>query len=77
MIYNLFLEVISTVSKLSKTCALRLTKDKLFFILTERLISGGISLWCELSRVRFSGLHVLHESSRKHPCFSIQYGILG
>lgn len=48
-----FTRVISTISKLTKTCVLRLTPDNLFFVLSEKVANGGVSLWCELSQVNF------------------------
>ncbi|TKS87325.1 Checkpoint protein HUS1 [Collichthys lucidus] len=42
--------VISTISKLTKTCVLRLTADNLFFVLSGKVANGGVSMWCELSQ---------------------------
>ena len=39
------------VAKLSKTCVLRLTASKFYFILTENQLHGGTNLWCELPQV--------------------------
>lgn len=50
---NHFTRVITTISKLTKTCVLRLTPDNLFFILSEKVANGGVSMWCELSQVNF------------------------
>lgn len=46
------LGVITTISKLTKTCVLRLTPDNLFFIMSSKVVNGGVSMWCELSQVR-------------------------
>lgn len=43
--------VITTISKLTKTCVLRLTPDHLFFVLSGKVANGGVSMWCELSQV--------------------------
>ncbi len=44
--------VITTISKLTKMCVLRLTPDNLFFVLSGKVANGGVSMWCELSQVR-------------------------
>lgn len=44
--------VITTISKLTKTCVLRLTPDNLFFVMCSKVANGGVSMWCELSQVR-------------------------
>ncbi|KAJ7322741.1 hypothetical protein JRQ81_019028 [Phrynocephalus forsythii] len=48
-----FTRVINTVAKLAKTCMLRLTVDKLYFILSDKVANGGISMWCELNQGSF------------------------
>ncbi|KAM9163397.1 checkpoint protein HUS1 isoform X2 [Mauremys mutica] len=48
---NHFTRVINTIAKLAKTCTLRLTVDKLYFILTDKVANGGVSMWCELSQM--------------------------
>ncbi|XP_056100534.1 checkpoint protein HUS1 isoform X3 [Rhinichthys klamathensis goyatoka] len=50
---NHFTRVVNTVSKLSKACVLRLTCDHLFFVLSGKVASGGVSMWCELAQVNF------------------------
>ncbi|XP_019749445.1 checkpoint protein HUS1 [Hippocampus comes] len=47
---NHFTRVVSTISKLTKTCALRLTPDHLFFVLCGKVASGGVAMWCELAQ---------------------------
>ncbi|KAL8165734.1 UNVERIFIED_CONTAM: DNA damage checkpoint control protein, partial [Gekko kuhli] len=44
---------IHTIAKLTKTCALRLTVDKLYFILSDKVANGGVGMWCELSQGSF------------------------
>ncbi len=39
------------MTKLAKDCTLRLTTTKLYFILSERVVTGGVSIWCELAQV--------------------------
>lgn len=43
--------VIGTISKLTKSCILRLTPQHLFFVLSGKVTNGGVSMWCELSQV--------------------------
>lgn len=43
--------VITTISKLTKTCVLRLTPDNLFFVLSGKVANGGVGMWCELPQV--------------------------
>ncbi|XP_058036461.1 checkpoint protein HUS1 [Ahaetulla prasina] len=50
---NHFSRVISTIAKLAKTCILRLTLDKLYFILSDKVANGGVSMWCELNQMNF------------------------
>ncbi|XP_037135654.1 checkpoint protein HUS1 isoform X1 [Syngnathus acus] len=45
-----FTRVVSTISKLTKTCVLRLTPDHLFFILCGSVANGGVAMWCELAQ---------------------------
>lgn len=39
------------IAKLAKTCTLRISPDKLNFILSDKVASGGVSMWCELDQV--------------------------
>ncbi|XP_043081761.1 checkpoint protein HUS1 isoform X3 [Puntigrus tetrazona] len=50
---NHFTRVVNTVSRLTKVCVLRLTGDHLFFVLSGRVATGGVSMWCELSQGNF------------------------
>ena len=43
--------VLGTISRMAKTCALRMTPTKLYFILTDSNAVGGVSIWCELTQV--------------------------
>lgn len=43
--------VSNMIAKLAKTCTLRISPDKLNFILSDKLASGGVSMWCELEQV--------------------------
>lgn len=42
--------VIATVSHMTKSCALRLTPEKLYFILNDSAAQGGVTVWCELNQ---------------------------
>ncbi|XP_043832541.1 checkpoint protein HUS1 isoform X2 [Dromiciops gliroides] len=50
---NHFTRVSNTISKLAKTCTLRLSPDKLYFILSDKVANGGVSMWCELGQGNF------------------------
>ncbi|XP_010706521.1 checkpoint protein HUS1 [Meleagris gallopavo] len=50
---NHFSRVINTIAKLAKSCTLRLTASKLYFILSDRVANGGVSMWCELCQGNF------------------------
>uniref|UniRef100_A0A2K6LVI9 HUS1 checkpoint clamp component n=1 Tax=Rhinopithecus bieti TaxID=61621 RepID=A0A2K6LVI9_RHIBE len=41
------------IAKLAKTCTLRISPDKLNFILCDKLANGGVSMWCELEQENF------------------------
>jgi len=48
-----FTRVLSTISKIVKECALRLTLTKMYFILCEGVANGGVSIWCEMAQAHF------------------------
>jgi len=49
-----FYNVLTTLAKLSKSCVLRLTKDKVYFIVKEAVNSDGFpSVWCDLNPDHF------------------------
>ncbi|KFO89480.1 Checkpoint protein HUS1 [Buceros rhinoceros silvestris] len=48
---NHFSRVINTIAKLAKTCTLRLTVSKLYFILNDKVANGGVSMWCDLCQM--------------------------
>ncbi|XP_030625436.1 checkpoint protein HUS1 [Chanos chanos] len=50
---NHFTRVVNTIAKLTKSCVLRLTADNLYFVLSGKVASGGVSMWCELLQVNF------------------------
>ncbi|XP_021033135.1 checkpoint protein HUS1 isoform X2 [Mus caroli] len=50
---NHFTRVSNMIAKLAKTCTLRISPEKLNFILCDKLASGGVSMWCELEQENF------------------------
>ncbi|XP_029445691.1 checkpoint protein HUS1 isoform X2 [Rhinatrema bivittatum] len=46
-----FTRIVNTITKLTKACTLRLTDDKLYFILSDKVANGGVSMWCELQQM--------------------------
>ncbi|EHB03958.1 Checkpoint protein HUS1 [Heterocephalus glaber] len=50
---NHFTRVSNMIAKLAKTCTLRISPEKLNFILCDRLVGGGVSMWCELEQENF------------------------
>lgn len=42
------LDVVTTLARSVKTCILRLSSDKVCFILSDRRPVGGATLWCEI-----------------------------
>ncbi|XP_068092613.1 checkpoint protein HUS1 [Hyperolius riggenbachi] len=50
---NNFTRVVNTITKLTKSCTLRLTSSNLYFILTDKVANGGVSMWCELCQANF------------------------
>uniref|UniRef100_A0A8C4QNQ9 HUS1 checkpoint clamp component n=1 Tax=Eptatretus burgeri TaxID=7764 RepID=A0A8C4QNQ9_EPTBU len=45
--------VLNTIAKLTKTCTLHLSSDKLYFIVSDRAVNGGVTIWCELVQDNF------------------------
>ncbi|OWK06732.1 HUS1 [Cervus elaphus hippelaphus] len=43
--------VSNMIAKLAKTCTLRISPDKLNFVLSDKVANGGVSMWCELEQV--------------------------
>lgn len=70
-----FYSVLGTMAKLSKRCVLRLTADKLFFILTENGSNGGgatsasgaPTVWCELDRSHFFSEYNMEGVTAREP----------
>ncbi|XP_075414251.1 checkpoint protein HUS1 [Tenrec ecaudatus] len=50
---NNFTRVCNMIGKLAKTCTLRISPDKLNFILLDKVANGGVSMWCELEQENF------------------------
>ncbi|XP_069469432.1 checkpoint protein HUS1 isoform X2 [Ambystoma mexicanum] len=63
---NHFTRVVNTIAKLTKACTLRLTVSKLYFILTDKVANGGVSMWCELSQGNFFDEFQMEGVSAEH-----------
>ena len=48
-----FYSIVVTMGKMAKMCVLRLTADKMFFILTDQSVSGGPAVWAEIDQESF------------------------
>ncbi|XP_070323440.1 checkpoint protein HUS1 isoform X4 [Odocoileus virginianus] len=51
---NHFTRVSNMIAKLAKTCTLRISPDKLNFVLSDKVANGGVSMWCELEQLSMS-----------------------
>lgn len=45
-----FSRVVATLSRSIKSCVLRLSPDKVCFVISEKANVGGINIWCELAQ---------------------------
>lgn len=54
------LEIFSTVGKVSKLSALRLSEDQVVITHNERAASGGTTLWCEVNQVFVFPIYYMH-----------------
>ncbi|KAG8442700.1 hypothetical protein GDO86_011481 [Hymenochirus boettgeri] len=54
---NHFTRIVNTITKLTKVCTLRLTVNNLYFIITDKVANGGVSMWCELSQGNFFDMY--------------------
>lgn len=43
--------VVNTITKLTKTCVVRITVSNIFFVISGKVANGGVSMWCELLQV--------------------------
>jgi len=43
--------VVGTLAKLARAITLRISTNKWYFVLSERLINGGVGVWCEILQV--------------------------
>ncbi|XP_033099980.1 checkpoint protein HUS1-like [Anneissia japonica] len=46
-----FIRVLTTIAKMTQLCVLRITEDKMFFILNDNISKGNI--WCEVTASNF------------------------
>ncbi|XP_029445694.1 checkpoint protein HUS1 isoform X5 [Rhinatrema bivittatum] len=61
-----FTRIVNTITKLTKACTLRLTDDKLYFILSDKVANGGVSMWCELQQGNFFDEFQMEGVSTEH-----------
>ncbi|XP_030065311.1 checkpoint protein HUS1 [Microcaecilia unicolor] len=61
-----FSRIVNTISRLAKTCTLRLADDKLYFILSDKVANGGVSMWCELQQGNFFDEFQMEGVSAEH-----------
>ncbi|KAM8967028.1 checkpoint protein HUS1 [Pelodytes ibericus] len=58
--------VVNTITKLTKSCTLRLTASNLYFIFTDKVANGGVGMWCELSQGNFFDEYQIEGVSVEH-----------
>nr|XP_058908828.1 checkpoint protein HUS1-like [Kogia breviceps] len=51
---NNFTRISNMIAKLAKTCTLRISAEKWNFVLSDKVASGRVSMWCELEQENFS-----------------------
>lgn len=68
------LGVLGTISRMAKTCALRMTPTKLYFILADNATVGGVSIWCELTQVCLKFPSIVNWMFRNQTQFSSIHG---
>lgn len=65
-----FTDIINTLSKLSKTCVIRICEDRLYFIISEEhSIPYRISVWSMLHRNEFFNSYTMVGDSEKNEIF--------
>jgi len=60
-----FYSVLQTMAKIAKTCVMRLTIDKTYFILTDQSASGAPAVWCEMEQEVFFNEYNLEGVSKE------------
>jgi len=60
-----FMNVLNTLNKILKKCVIRLTSNKMFFILPNQITNGGVSMWCELKQENFFDLYQMEGMTKK------------
>ena len=61
-----FYSIVVTMGKMAKMCVLRLTADKMFFILTDQSVSGGPAVWAEIDQESFFNEYNIEGVSSDH-----------
>ncbi|CAI9727833.1 HUS1-like [Octopus vulgaris] len=59
-----FTRIIATITRLCKTCVLRITLEKFYFIILEKALHGGAKVWCELFQDHFFDEYMLDGLSK-------------
>ncbi|KAF6019858.1 HUS1 [Bugula neritina] len=71
-------KVVLGVAKLSKSCVIRLTATKIYFILTQNQLHGGTNLWCELPQINFcSGYEFSGHTDRNETYMEVAMDLFG
>ncbi|XP_061432795.1 checkpoint protein HUS1 isoform X2 [Lethenteron reissneri] len=63
---NHFIRLLTSISKLTKACTMRITPDHLHFTLSDRASQGGMGLWCELHQANFFDKYQMDGVSAEH-----------
>jgi len=45
-----FIKILSALTKITKTCTMKLSESHVVFTQCERIIGGGTSMWCEINQ---------------------------
>ncbi|XP_070535668.1 checkpoint protein HUS1-like [Ptychodera flava] len=48
-----FTRMVGTIAKLAKNCVLKITQNKLYFIVSDSIANAGAGIWCELVQANF------------------------
>ncbi|XP_035584524.1 checkpoint protein HUS1-like [Zalophus californianus] len=69
---NHFTWVSAMIAKLAKTCTLRISPQKLNFILSDKVANGGVSMWCELEQENFFSEFQVEGVSAENKAISLE-----
>ena len=71
-----FHNIMVSMTRLSKQCYLRLTKDSFYFIADDYSSIGGASVWCEMEYDKFFKECVQEGVTEEDPDIYIQVSVL-